>query len=95
MTTLEKMGKYFGYPDCCIKEVFDNVNNFHKTGNLKEVSPERSLVNGGTGFMPCQKHAEQLIAEGKTIETLITNRICPTPFPEYWDMEALDKYLES
>jgi len=65
-------GIYFGYPMCCIAQF---INGY----------PDKTAKNGdvsqGYGFIPCDLHAQQ-IRDGKTnLEKIITERVCPTPFP--------------
>lgn len=67
-----EMGRYFGYPSCCIAFF---VNEFpfaaYKTLDVHE----------NKGFIPCPDCAKK-IQEGKeTLSSLIKNRKCVTPFP--------------
>jgi len=51
-------GKLFGYPQCCI----DQLCNDLLTGKFTHKSTEREFIaNLHFGFIPCQKHAEQLL----------------------------------
>ena len=63
------LGKYLGYPSCCINEF---SNNFGKKKIVK-----RKL--SGTGYVPCfycnQKTTNELLLE------IRRNRICPDEFP--------------
>ena len=73
LVTWEDMGKYFGYPTCCIAS-FVRLEHRDDRG-----LSDRPLI--GTGFVPCKicsqtKTAEQLEAE------IALNRECPLPFPE-------------
>lgn len=84
-----EVGKYFGYPICCITS-FENIQN-----NAGRRTAEQAYLTAiqGTGFTPCPKHAKEIV-EGKiTIESLIINRMCPLPFPEEPPIEVIDEYL--
>ena len=76
------MGQYFGYPTCCIESFLFNVATVQVTGGLHRLHNEDQIkAADNTGFVPCAEHVKQ-IAEGKiTLEELITDRKCPTPFP--------------
>lgn len=66
-------GKYYGYPDCCIKE-------FYCPPFLRKTS-RNLLPDNSTGFLPCANCAK-LIVQGKTtLDKLLTNRYCAFPFP--------------
>lgn len=66
------MGRYFGYPSCCIAsflEVFD-------------ISEAQEAVHEGHGFLPCHECSVQILEGKKTLASLIRDRQCPTPFPQ-------------
>lgn len=80
-------GKELGYPDCCIKEFCDQPPEL-----LKKIHPSKNdvlrykagCINGKfTGFIPCVRHAKEIIAGKIILASLITNRnqIFP-PFPQ-------------
>lgn len=86
----EEIGRYFGYPECCIREY--NII----LGKRGKRSPEQLLVlskHPGNGFVPCTAHARQILLGTITIEKLIHNRICPLPYPNEPDIEVIDEYL--
>lgn len=75
MKHFQMMGKYFGYPQCCIDEFC--TSTAWDDNQLK--------VSYGTGFKPCRAHAKQ-IAEGELkLNDLIKDRYCSLPFPIQWD----------
>lgn len=83
-------GKYFGYPECCI-DAFSN-RKF-----LNSHTDEQKEVSNGTGFIPCQKHALEILAGKIKIDDLITNRECKFPFPQESELstpEELSVLLE-
>jgi hypothetical protein len=86
---VEEVGKYFGYPSCCInayKEIQSKAGR--KTAEQSFVAAQ----NGGS-FIPCHAHATQVL-EGKiTLKSLIQNRICTLPFPQEPPMSVVDEYI--
>ena len=68
-------GKWYGYPDCCCLEQLDKLRG------LDDISPEQEKVSKNLGFLPCKKHTKQIIKGETTLEGLIQDRGCPTPFP--------------
>lgn len=65
-------GRYYGYPTCCIK---------HFCRHLGSLTWHQSRVHNGYGFIPCPYHAKKIYHGEITIESLITNRVCETEFP--------------
>lgn len=89
MSIAEEIGKYFGYPLCCIQAFEVILVN----AGRKKPEQRNPLVHKHTGFIPCPDHAKQIL-EGKiTLESLISGRICPHEFPEDGTMEELDEHL--
>jgi hypothetical protein len=66
-------GEHYGYPSCCIEAFIDNP--------IEKTEAQLS-VNNSTGFIPCPEHAEMIWRKEITLESLITNRKCLTPFPK-------------
>ena len=64
-----KAGKFYGYPDCCISDFINKI----KTDKQKKASRH-------SGFIPCLKHAEEILAKKIKLEDLIQNRICERDF---------------
>jgi hypothetical protein len=63
-----KMGKLFGYPQCCIDEFLV----------LDIPRPIRKF--NGTGYLPCAKCNEK--SEQEMLDIIAKNRTFPLPFPE-------------
>lgn len=66
------LGRYFGYPECCITE-FCNIPAFMDDKN-RDIRIEKA---GDTGFVPCGKCAKS----DTELKDLIKDRKCPTEFP--------------
>lgn len=76
------MGKYFGYPDCCIKDFIDRSLKVLQAKVLEDIPPhtkQQMDVSFGTGFVPCDACANKVTRE--TLSTLIVDRSCKYPFP--------------
>lgn len=70
-----KLGKYFGYPNCCINEFMECYEKGIPTSDFcKEASYE--------GFVPCREHSKQIKNRAVNINDLIRNRICKKAFPD-------------
>ncbi len=78
-------GQFFGYPQCCIDEFVERVAKIQLEGTSAntDLSKERLEASDFTGFIPCQKHAEQIVAKEITLESLISNRICTVDFSNF------------
>lgn len=72
------LGRSLGYPECCIKEF-----GMQPPALMRKRSPTRqdkrrynaACIDGAfTGFIPCDKHARQIIAGEIAINDLISNR---------------------
>lgn len=68
-------GNYYGYPLCCIKAFIEQFPN--KFANCTEIQQKAAR----NGFVPCVKHAEQIV-EGKlkVEELILPTRKHPRPF---------------
>jgi hypothetical protein len=80
------LGRALGYPECCIREFCNQPPSMLKNGTPSKDDKRRykaSLMNGEyTGFVPCSKHAAEIVAGKITLESLITNRDAKFPiFP--------------
>lgn len=72
-------GNALGYPKCCI----DQFCNEFQTGQFLNKSAERKKVGTLHGFVPCQEHAEEILAGKIQVESLIVNRDPSLrPFPD-------------
>lgn len=69
------VGKYYGYPECCI-EFFMTKNIYNK-----EFTQINRKASNDTGFIPCTKHATQILEKKNTLEDILHNRQCETKFP--------------
>ena len=70
--TWSMIGKFLGYPDCCIEHFEQNAG----------AQPEECYqAANGTGFVPCPKHAAQVNSGRKKLDDLIKNRSFSVPFP--------------
>ena len=80
MTEKEKryyymVGRYFGYPDCCITSFIFNIET-----SLLYRKPEQ-LEAASHGFVPCPSCAASILSGKKMVDDLISDRVCPLPFP--------------
>lgn len=65
-----KLGKYLGFPDCCVDEF--TTEDF--------VQGRRKLC--GTGYVPC-KTCNEGKTEQELVEVINHNRFCPDEFPNW------------
>lgn len=80
------VGVKLGYPACCIKEFCEQPPEL-----LERISPttqdrlrfQAAHVNGSfSGFIPCLKHAHDIIYGNTKLQDIITNRAIDIPnFP--------------
>lgn len=75
----QDQGEYFGYPQCCITWFIEERANveLHKRRPLTE---KQESVHNFRGFIPCPVCAEKVTSQ--TVDTLIQNRKCPSPYPK-------------
>ncbi len=86
------VAKELGYPDCCIHAFCEMPPLLIRYLSYKriqipnyEMRYRAGCIDGKfTGFIPCAKHAQQILENKITLESLIKNRspLFP-PFP-YW-----------
>lgn len=78
------IGEFFGYHECCVNSFVNHAAKF-KPGNISNLSKYQKLyyklTEGQTAFMPCPKHAKQIVKGKIKPSELVSNRICSTPFP--------------
>lgn len=67
----ELLGKYYGYPKCCIDSFI---------ADTKRTRSQR-YTHKGSGFIPCNNCATKIINGESTLEQLIKNRIYSEEFP--------------
>lgn len=77
---LQEVGKFLGYPKCCINEFIENVRTNTAFGWKRDLAGQYKGAWSG-GFIPCTKHAARIIDEGKLVHRIIRNRISSRPFP--------------
>lgn len=80
------VGKKLGYPDCCIQQFCDQPPELLKLTSVNEndrLRYDAACINGEySGFIPCIRHAKQIMAGEITLESLIKNRDADMPaFP--------------
>lgn len=92
----EAMGKFFGYPDCCVKWFVNRANNIMRATSEAEFYSasliDKSQEGFKEGFIPCPECAKKVTPgnEGQ----LITNRVHIQPFPVDEPYEELfDKFF--
>lgn len=73
--TIYNNGIYYGYPKCCINSYISHHYN------EKSFTHIQMCVSGGTGFIPCLRHAQDLCKQNSNISNIIGNRKCPLTFP--------------
>lgn len=80
------MGKYYGYPECCI-------NSFTKRDVFDPLTKEQEAVHKNKGFIPCPKCAKKVHNGSVSIEGLIKDRLCPEPYPNEGRTDNKAAYL--
>ena len=67
-------GHYYGYPPCCIQAFIERYN--------KNEKPSENLraAGRGTGFIPCEYHAELILSRRISLHECICGRKCEKPF---------------
>lgn len=76
------LGRYFGFPSCCVTAFFDHTDPDIGYG---QACGQRKLH--GTGFIPCS-WCNLVKSEQHLMDEIASNRICPTPFPQEIDFET-------
>jgi hypothetical protein len=87
------VGKFYGYPDCCIKEFLVNASQMLPPEGVRKQAAHR-------GFVPCENHSRELLQLKVSYSGLLKNRICPmpldnTPWEESYASFILDVVLPS
>ena len=74
----DPIGRKLGYPECCIKEFGDDapelMQKFHPTTEHQLRFKAAQIDGVYTGFIPCIKHAQEIIAGKIKLADLIENR---------------------
>lgn len=100
LLNMNLMGKFFGYPDCCIQEFLERARRVFEAipkGFLaiEEASKVNDIQkNYNFGFIPCIQCASK-IRPGEE-KTLIKNRVCKSKYPgdDYTD-EEFDEFVKT
>lgn len=79
------LGVYFGYPECCTKSFIEQP--------VYERSLVQKSVHKNHGFIPCHECAMKIVNGEETLEGLIKNRVCRTPFPDEGSQEDSDAFV--
>jgi hypothetical protein len=72
----QKQGDYFGYPKCCIKSFIGFING------KKKRDPIQNQASHPEGFVPCVKHAKQIIQKKVKVIDLLENRVSMREFQQ-------------
>lgn len=83
-----EVGKYLGYPECCIKW-FSEERIEKPLDQITELTDKQEAVHSGTGFIPCPVCAEKVTKD--TLFTLIKDRKCTTSFPNAENFRSIRK----
>ena len=78
---MRELGEYYGYPDCCIRAFLTKQHGKNPFGEH--------------GFIPCAKCTAKIQRGETTLENLIQNRECETPFPEDGGQRVVYRRLRS
>lgn len=78
-------GINYGYPACCIRSFLERVKVIDGGGEC-EPHPTQELASSGTGFLPCLKHAQEVVEQRppslvEALRVLLSGRTFPLPFP--------------
>ena len=77
-------GKLFGYPQCCIDWFVERSSKIYSLPTMEEILKAAEVLENqrgySHGFIPCPECARK-VTPG-TEGSLITNRLCPTPYPD-------------
>lgn len=91
----KQSGEKYGYPECCISEFCKATPSKLQSGqginrHEAELRYKAGCINGQfSGFIPCIKHAKEIIDKKITLESLINRqtRSVPMPFPYDWSLK--------
>lgn len=87
MNTLRKMGKFFGYPQCCIDWFVEE-----RASKFTPLTTDQEKAIDNRGFIPCPECAKK-VNNSFPLSNLIINRICNKPYPEHNDVQ-MEEYFE-
>lgn len=79
------LGKYLGYPECCIDWFVKRAAEYP---DFTPLTDKQEAVHGFNGFIPCPSCAEKVTKE--TIGALITDRRASTEYPLFNNDELIE-----
>jgi hypothetical protein len=85
-----RVGKYLGYPKCCIEDFVKRGDKGWKAATKEQ---KKVINRKRTGFIPCHQCAIRVIMKETTILGLLKNRKHRSPFP-YVDIGAFDNFCD-
>ena len=71
---IRKYGEIFGYPSCCINEFINDKVYYDKFGEDCRSHAQIVIAQEVGGFVPCKKHAEEIISGEISLSDIIINR---------------------
>lgn len=75
-------GQYYGYPTCCIDAFIEDMQYLENTGKAPVRARADKYPWTGTGFIPCNEHAESIMQHwDETMQEILKSRVCVYPFP--------------
>lgn len=96
-TGFKIMGKFFGYPDCCIEFFVKRAKSIMLAQNQAEFDKACNLdpsQDGYTqGFIPCVECAKKY-PSGQEFQ-LIKNRICSVSYPHGFEYPEFEKEFDT
>jgi len=73
LNIIKKQGEFFGYPKCCVRAFVCRVSG--------KKTQDKQLKAAHAGFIPCPKHADNILKKEVDIGDLIQKkRLCPIAF---------------
>lgn len=80
------LGRYFGFPECCIDEFIEYI-----TGEKNPFERETRKLEG-TGYIPCVECNKKSV--GELIDQIEKSRTYHRPFPEHREEEVMAHVAE-
>ena len=69
--SFREQGAYYGYPSCCVDEFIERHANLVPHTEVQWAAAKR-------GFVPCVRHAEQILKGGRIEDIILPTRRHPT-----------------
>lgn len=86
-----KFGRFYGYPECCIKSFLEKSGEPYWYEKHLEKYPKARAAMNNCGFIPCEAHLAE-IEDGKTmLKDLIANRKEKLDFPNSFENQILEE----